>query len=149
MKLISMTDFVLEQVRKMESKEMAYFKIFNYAQFLKQPLTLGMFIPCDEEGNIMEDLKYCCDGHHCGCMGMPINVCSKKDIDNYYKAKERVLFEGWKIIHQDKVRITIECDCLQLDWSVDYNSFTFYKSIEELSHLNFELTEASIKQIGL
>ncbi|MCP4053731.1 MAG: hypothetical protein GY739_11830, partial [Mesoflavibacter sp.] len=28
--------------------------IINYANFLKQPLKLGMFIPCDEDGNVLE-----------------------------------------------------------------------------------------------
>lgn len=82
MKLISMTDFVLEQVRKMESKELAYLKIFNYARFLKQPLTLGMFVPCDENGNVLVEPKIRFDGGY--------------DIDEvkiYQQAKGRVLFE--------------------------------------------------------
>ena len=40
MKLISMTDFVLY-------KKESHTQIMKYAKFLKQPLTLGMFVPCD------------------------------------------------------------------------------------------------------
>lgn len=46
MKLISMTDFVLEIGKQTEIKtyEWYFLKVFDYAQFLKQPLTLDMFI---------------------------------------------------------------------------------------------------------
>jgi DNA-directed RNA polymerase delta subunit len=55
MKLISMTDFVLEQ-----NKEPYFYydslwnKVIAYANFLKQPLTLGMFVPCDSNGNVVK-----------------------------------------------------------------------------------------------
>ena len=67
MKLISMTDFVLEfennfprqfgeayseyNESKSEYLNMKLKSYENYAQFLKQPLTLGMFVPCDEDGS--------------------------------------------------------------------------------------------------
>ena len=46
MKLISMTDFVLEIGKQTEIKTYVWYflKVFDYAQFLKQPLTLDMFI---------------------------------------------------------------------------------------------------------
>lgn len=61
-----MTDFVLEQ--RMTSEEISkssfydiqthickfYDKVFAYANFLKQPLMPGMFVPCDLEGDILE-----------------------------------------------------------------------------------------------
>ena len=50
MKLISMTDFVLY-------KKESHTQIMKYAKFLKQPLTLGMFVPCDEE-ECMIDVNY-------------------------------------------------------------------------------------------
>ena len=68
MKLISMTDFVLgiEQnsytktekynIIEWQSKCESFDKIIKYANFLKQPLKLGMFVPCDENGNVLEDL---------------------------------------------------------------------------------------------
>ena len=69
-KLIGMTDFVCENTYKWEL-------ILNYANFLKQPQEKWMFVPCDEDGNLLKEIK-------------PYQ-------DNYYKyqqAKERVLFEG-------------------------------------------------------
>jgi len=49
MKLISMTDFVLESNKKIaqsHSRVDCGNLIFNYAKFLKQPLELWMFVPC-------------------------------------------------------------------------------------------------------
>lgn len=153
MKLILMTDFVLEQTELNKLDKISVFdfalRVKNYAQFLKKPLTLGMFVPCDDKGNVLEEPKTCCSGRECGCMGMPYNYSSNEELDDYLEAEKSVLFEGWKIIHQDKIRITIECDCFQLDWAIAYNSFYHYAKIENLSHLNFELTETAIKQIGI
>lgn len=88
MKLISMTDFVLEQelptYMQNEEFEEAYYKLYNYANFLKQPLELWMFVPCDENGNVLEQ----CDDI-CSC------ECDK--IKAFRKAKERCLFDGFEI----------------------------------------------------
>ena len=73
-KLISMTDFVL--LDKHAGSPINMNK--QYAHFLKQPLKLGMFVPCDEKGNILED---------------PGLIPSYK-LEIYRKAKDRVLFEG-------------------------------------------------------
>lgn len=88
---MSMTDFVLEQVRKMENKEIAYLKIFNYAKFLKRPLKLGMFVPCDEDGDILEEPT---DYEQ----RLPNMMTEYNDeVYRYKQAKENVLFEGFKI----------------------------------------------------
>lgn len=55
-KLISMTDFVLEQ-NKFNLYKNSEEEIRNYANFLKQPLEKGMFVPCDEDGNVLEEPK--------------------------------------------------------------------------------------------
>lgn len=68
MKLISMTDFVLEQRGDN----------LKYAQFLKQSLNLGMFVPCDLEGNVLQDP----------------GLIPSYELQEYRKYKERVLFEG-------------------------------------------------------
>ena len=91
MKLISMTDFVIKTSQEMELQKRARAQ-FDYAYFLKQPLTLGMFVPCDEEGKVLE---------------MPImdNYTMEEfeqedgsnkfglDVTKYQKAKDRVLFD--------------------------------------------------------
>ena len=92
--LIPMTNFV-NNVGNMEnypSHENALSWIYNYATFLKKPLKLEMFVPCDDEGNILEEPKI-----------------EEEDIDehttqifaqyqyDFDKSKEKVLFEGFKI----------------------------------------------------
>lgn len=84
MKLISMTDFVLKQADNC----MFYDKVRNYAKFLKQPLELGMFIPCDENNTLLEEPE-----------NPKQSPESFKKYDEYVKAKERVLFEGFHILN--------------------------------------------------
>jgi hypothetical protein len=58
-KLITMTDFVL-LMRESEDKDniRRFWACERYAKFLKQPLELWMFIPCDKEGNALEYPAY-------------------------------------------------------------------------------------------
>ncbi len=53
MKLISMTDFVTDYIETGCAVSQIK-KMSNYAKFLKQPLKLEMFIPCDEKGNVLK-----------------------------------------------------------------------------------------------
>ena len=94
--LIPMTDFVLEQLNEQNSRTKPMREVFNslekYAKFLKQPLKLEMFVPCDEEGNILEEPKienYTQEELEHSVMGC--------DYLDYNKAKEKVLFEDFKI----------------------------------------------------
>jgi hypothetical protein len=48
-----MTDFVLEQHEQCISSNG---RTYNYANFLKQPLTLEMFVPCDNDGNVLKEV---------------------------------------------------------------------------------------------
>jgi len=141
MKLISMTDFVLEQAKEngIDSHETAL-NSYNYANFLKQPLELWMFVPCDEDGNVLAE--------------PPKNV----DINNvdwqieYQQAKERCLFEGVELDFK-----TSHIICL----SNKVHNIRFYKNgwmtidakdidtIEDLIKYNLQLTQTSQKQIEL
>ena len=93
MKLISMTDFVLQektggqQVNSITSQLYYELRIIKkYADFLKQPLKLEMFVPCDDNGNVLEDII----GH-----GMIHNYSEK--LKQYEQAKDKVLFDGFDI----------------------------------------------------
>ena len=93
MKLISMTDFVFEIGNKDETthrENLAH--IYNYAIFLKQPLKLEMFVPCDENGNILEDVT--------GQGMIPYYV---EKVHSFLTAKEKVLFYGFYIRNHPKV----------------------------------------------
>ena len=58
----------------------------NYDNFLEQPLKLEMFVPCDDNGNVLEDII----GH-----GMIHNYSEK--LKQYEQAKDKVLFDGFDI----------------------------------------------------
>ena len=86
MKLISMTDFVLNETNRPTTLSESFQKCVTYANFLKQPLKLEMFVPCDEDGNILEDIT--------GQGMIPFYV---EKAHRFLTAKEKVLFEGFEI----------------------------------------------------
>lgn len=93
--LVPMTDFVLEQLNEQNSRTKPMREVFNslekYATFLRQPLKLEMFVPCDEKGNVLEEPQM-----------RPVKISfDEEDMDydaqelyDYRKAKEKVLFEN-------------------------------------------------------
>lgn len=154
MKLISMTDFVLDEIKSMveESKghipsaEKKYIRLTSlYAKFLKQPLTLGMFVPCDEDGNIIEEPMY-----------DPANAqYYESHLYAYHNAKDRVLFEGFyiqtnfskkenKTYRYVRNKFPHVFSIEQLERNTVESLLTGYKK-----HLSIILTQSAIKQIGL
>ena len=123
-----------------------YDLFFKYCDFLKQPLQLGFFVPCDEEGNVLEEPKRWND-----YLEFPDSFDGNKEwgeLYNYETAKERVLFKGfearmfgWKKLYYVKL-------------GDNKNSiYTFPNlrnyTIENLVRLEVELTDSAIKQIGI
>jgi hypothetical protein len=149
MKLISMTDFVLEQVKLLKTQEnnILQFRnnITNYAYFLKQPLKLEMFVPCDEDGNVLEmpvnyeiwlKLHNNDVGGEKGTFGFLIH-------EEYQKAKEKVLFEGFEIATNKEGEKVILGDytCLKVS---DLENGT----IEDLvKYVHIKITESAVKRI--
>lgn len=137
-----MTDFVLEQNTEftkdkpihetdwnLEFEQFSKLMI-NYAKFLKQPLKLGMFVPCDDEGNVWE---YPIDG-------MKIGKHSAS-YDAYKKAEEKVLFEGFTYFkHANELDLNGICIAVE--------SFKFM-TIESLVYAKPKFSESAIKKIGL
>lgn len=142
MKLISMTDFVLENAKQPYVEGTKYKDLVNYAKFLKQPLNLGMFFPCDENGNIIEPLKFT-------ICGTPIWDGGSK----YQKAKSKVFFEGFCINGEDDNIITLEHENICIEFHKEHEVFICDNhvliNIEDLSNFELQLTESAIKQIGL
>lgn len=70
-------------------------EIGKYANFLKQEFTPGMLVPVDKKGYLMPEPKTCCSGRECGCMGMPYNYSSQEELDEYFEARSKIIFDGF------------------------------------------------------
>lgn len=134
MKLINMTYFVLRETNSPTTLAESFQRCVTYANFLKQPLKLEMFVPVDEEGNFLEKPKSCsipCSPSDFSKEGKcGINGCYSK-IPKYEQAKEKVLFEG-----------------IDLD-TAKYHCERNVRTIEYFTSFNVELTPNAIKQLGL
>ena len=110
----------------------------NFDNFLEKPLKLGYFIPCDEEGDILEEPT----NYEKRLLNMMTEY--NDEVYTYYQAKAKVLFEGFEYDKEN-------------DW-VTYNEFArFFASelqngkVEDLFKLikdEITLTETSKKEIG-
>jgi len=145
MKLISMTDFVLKQ-NKILNKYINYDKgclfeiIIYYANFLKQALELWMFVPCDEDGNVLEEPV-----HYETWLKLHESEGSTIGFDEhlkYQQAKERCLFAGFRIENY-----TLTNDEIGIG-----QALTLYSDIESLVcdfYGDIKLTKTAEKLIGL
>ena len=95
MKLISTTDFAINQNSIVGDYRNA---VFNYAKFLKQPLELWMFVPCDKKGNILEEKSIfnTTDDDY---------IFDSESFETYKEAKNRVLFYDFKFVESHKIGI--------------------------------------------
>ena len=141
MKLISMTSFVLENAKQPYVEGTKYKDLVNYANFLKQPLKLEMFVPCDEDGDILEEPT----NYEKRLLNMMTEY--NDEVYIYYQAKEKVLFEGIEFRKNGGVNfLTIKEDIFAFfDFNVKFKNLT----IEDLIQYDLQLTENAVKQIGL
>ena len=119
MKLISNTSF--GKLCKSKEKEFPTRNVYldwyeeirtNFDKFLKQPLKLEMFVPCDEDGDILHEPK---DYEQ----RLPNMMTEYNDeIYRYKQAKEKVLFENIPVA--------------QAKWLV--NSFSTIESLSDISN---------------
>ncbi|MFT4061094.1 MAG: hypothetical protein QM642_01915 [Edaphocola sp.] len=154
MKRIKMTEFVLEQITELRDYDFkketlkTLRRIEYYAKFLSQPLQLGMFVPCDEDGNVLENpkIKYgeLHANHQIYFNGKHTTYARYLTI--YKQAKEKVLFKGFDI-HKEYGCAVKDDLMIDEEFCVDNNM-----TIEDFVNANFgviELTDNAIKQIGL
>ena len=141
MNLISSKDFRKFLTEKSDSEYRRLRE--NFDNFLEKPLKLGYFIPCDEEGDILEEPT----NYEKRLLNMMTEY--NDEVYTYYQAKAKVLFEGFEYDKEN-------------DW-VTYNEFArFFVSelqngkvensiIEDLlsDELIYTLTATAKKEIGL
>lgn len=136
--LIPMTDFVLKQnyTTTLDISQIDFYDkelkilstIRNYAELLKQPLKLEMFVPCDEDGNVL---------------GEPQSAWSD-GIEQWEKAKEKVLFEGFKP-YED-----YECakyEEVYVDEEVCDGKFTVEDLIKDAGKTKIKLSQTALNAI--
>lgn len=107
MKLISMTDFVFSQnTQNISARRLS--EIIGYATFLKRPLTLGMFIPCDENGNVLTEPNFYYsdkDLQRFKSIELSIAIIVNEKVKIYREAKSKVIFEGFVFTESQKFSV--------------------------------------------
>ncbi len=109
MKLISTTDFVLEH-NNAYGEIAALQEIKMYANFLKKTLNLAMFLPCNDEGKILEKPKredFLVNG-----------ICKTddftKEIKKFELAQNKCLFKDFEVyttLWEDTISFRNKNDC--------------------------------------
>lgn len=164
MKLISLQKFVKtvpydtsDETSHTEEKAKQMELVESYANFLSQPLTIGMLIATDLEGNLLsepEHYELWCKYGDFTQYGTVITPACKA----YNEAKSRVLFEAVsvKIYPLGRIHIIYE------DYMIDYfkedgfsvakkysTSFKTISKVEDLTAINLTLTDNAKKELGL
>lgn len=118
MRVIPLIEFVLAEIG-IGTFKYNEIQIRKYADFLQQPLTIGMFVPCDENNTPIPN-PYEYDRN---------NIDEWED--EYEQAKEKVLFEGWdkRIKDIDTFKVHLKT----------------FKNIEEIINWDLKLTPSAIK----
>ena len=137
-KLVSMTDFVLEQEKKCQDNILTLKEIFNYANFLRRPLKLEMFVCVDDEGNFLEEPQI---QDRWISYDEILSDYDYEEVAIYKQSKEKVLFEGLNI---DKVG---PCYIVDFNDEVIYLGDDDSETIESLVKHNLILSDNAIKQL--
>lgn len=139
-----MTSFVTDQPTTYEwgaiiPQYRLYQNILKYAQFLKQPLALWMFVPCDENNVPLEKPKICdkpCSPSDWSETGR-CKDC-RLEVGKYEQAKSRVIFEGF--YKEFNAVMSPQGGYLDVEGLK-------HKTIETIIRADLTLTETAIKQI--
>lgn len=133
-------------------------EVVEYAKFLKQPLALWMFVPCDENNVLLEKPVAPKNFWESDEQDAQLWAQYQYDIDMYEKAKSRVIFEGFKIIdfeeHQtETLKYTrfLQWDDIEIaskkEWEDNWDfEFPTIESLSLNNNLEITLTETA-KQI--
>jgi len=108
--LVSMVDYVVqcyEMGDEHPNPSDAFYQTYLYAKFLKQPLTLGMFVPCDDEGNVLEE---------------PIETIGGVELyaKTYNQALDKVVFDGFEVSYDGVNLITVSKDDVYIEFYTNH-----------------------------
>ena len=151
--LIPLTDFVL-QIDELLPCDLGQdfsswnlsklITIENYAKFLKQPLKLEMFVPCDEDGNLWEYPLTKEEWEWAQKDSADAEQSFKQKEYYYEKAKEKILFEGFEP-YED-----YECakyEDVYVDEEVCDVKFTIEELIKDVGETKIKLSQTALNAI--
>lgn len=139
-----------------------YHAIKHHNEFLKTPLHLGQFVPCNAEGEPMEEPKpflFACSFENELDCSSELELCAcdnmRKYIKAYEKAKEAVIFEGWEVVEPEEFEtIKIATTELEIRFTKTSNSvrtkansgnWRIYEYITTINDLAEATTDKKIK----
>ena len=144
-KLIGMTDFVIEAEKIVTLKCWAfgtfYLNTIDHAKFLQQTPTLGMFVPTDKEGNVLE--KPIWRSRYLAGASPFMNIDEILTCQQYQQAEQRVIFDGWEFLKKSEGGTTLINEEHGLIWFYYDGNIQFkgelIKTIEDLVPYNLIL----------
>lgn len=154
-KLIPMTTFVIEYYSNEGYADLQILHLMNnYANFLKTPLTLGMFVPVDPQGNVLKEPK-----NYAAWKSLEHNDGNRTDIAGfeeyaqYQSAESYCMFEGFRVDYNgySKVRIVADYDT-SIELSFNKNDLlpSGFNDVESLIVFDdIFLTVHALKTIGI
>lgn len=154
-KLIPMTDFVIEYYSNEGYADLQTLSLMkNYAQFLRKPLNLGMFVPVDAQGNPLKEPK-----NYSAWKSLAHNDGKRNDMtgfeDNiqYQKAEQNCLFGGFIVAYNgySVVRIEASYDSgIELSFNKSDLMSPAFSDVESLTVFDaIYLTAEALKTIGI
>lgn len=149
MKLISMTDFVLEKTVEKEIQKKgvtnSLLRIKKYAEFLKQLLELWMLVPCELINGKWIVLKK----PKISCASCDKCTCSEAYHKEYEQAKDKVLFEGFEYV-ESQAKATLLGLELSVSPYTEKGDFYITKKEKKVYRTWFKLPDIeSLVQCGL
>lgn len=154
-RLISMTQFVLEYYSHEGYADLHTLELMNnYANFLKKPLTLGMLVPIDPEGNILKEPRNYSIWKELKHNNGEGDVTAGFEQHRIYQlAERRLLFEGFKIAYNgySVVRVVAAYnENIELSFRKNDLMSASFSDIESLTGFNeIYLTSSALKIIGI
>lgn len=154
-KLIPMTDFVIEYYANEGYADLQTLRLMkNYAGFLRKPLTLGMLVPVDMQGNVLKEPKnYSAwksldhnDGNRDTTAGF-------EEYIHYQKAEQNCLLEGFSVAYNgySVVRVVASYnESIELSFNKSDLMSSTFTDIESLTVFDaIYLTAHALKMIGI
>ena len=132
-----MTDFVLENYEKLTNANVFEQSVFDYANFLKQPLKKEMFVPFTKEDELFKLYHF---------QNFNNEIEFEQHLKDYEEAQAKVLFKSFSIIEHTSYTISIQSSCGIFNpfWMYEnkvWQNAKAIKTLEDLVKFNLELSD--------